>query len=58
MNRVALLLMAGLLVLCGSAWAGEGSAFLVVYPSGKYVLPSGETPGCRGQQDQWAAGSY
>jgi hypothetical protein len=43
MHRVALLLMAGLLVVSGPALAGEDRAFLVVYPNGKYVLPSGET---------------
>jgi len=43
MNKLALLVMAGLLVLSGSALAGEDRAFLVVYPNGKYVLPSGET---------------
>jgi hypothetical protein len=43
MNRVALLLMAGLLVLSVSALASEDRAFLVVYPNGKYVLPGGET---------------
>jgi len=43
MNRVALLLMAWLLGLSAAALAGEDRAFLVVYPNGKYVLPSGET---------------
>jgi hypothetical protein len=43
MNRVPLRLMAGLLVLSSSALAGEDRAFLVAYPNGKYVLPSGET---------------
>ena len=43
MNLVALLLMAWLLGLSAAALAGEDRAFLVVYPNGKYVLPSGET---------------
>jgi len=43
MNKLALLLMTGLPCLSCSAFASEYRAFLVVYPNGKYVLPSGET---------------
>src|SRR5208283_5219648 len=42
MNKAVFLLTAGLLFLSWSASAAKDGAFLVVYPNGKYVLPSGE----------------
>ncbi len=50
MNKLALLLMAGLLISSGSAFARDDRAFLVVYPDGKYVLPGGETVVVKGSR--------
>ncbi len=43
MKKLALLVIACLAILRCAALSGEDRAFLVVYPSGKHVLPSGES---------------
>ena len=43
MKKLSLLVVTCLPALSCAALAGEDHAFLVVYPNGKYVLPSGET---------------
>jgi hypothetical protein len=50
MTRLALLFVAGLLASSWSLLAGEDRACLVVYPTAKYALPSGETVSVQGSK--------